>query len=119
MAYKEKYPMTYHPDVLSGPFISGRNLPSDKWRSNHCLRKSDSIRCGRRSIINIQSQEHFLHQEGLEPWDMVLVLSLGAKVGRPEKTVVNIAGDGCFRMNMNEIATAARHNIPVIRGSDQ
>ena len=31
------------------------------------------------------------------------------------KTVVNIAGDGCFRMNMNEIATAARHNIPVIQ----
>ena len=41
--------------------------------------------------------------------------SLGAKVGRPEKTVVNIAGDGCFRMNMNEIATAARHNIPLIQ----
>ena len=41
--------------------------------------------------------------------------SLGAKVGRPEKTVVNIAGDGCFRMNMNEIATATRHNIPIIQ----
>ena len=41
--------------------------------------------------------------------------SLGAKVGRTEKTVVNIAGDGCFRMNMNEIATATRHNIPVIQ----
>ena len=41
--------------------------------------------------------------------------ALGAKTGRPEKTVVNIAGDGCFRMNMNEIATAVRHNIPVIQ----
>lgn len=41
--------------------------------------------------------------------------SLGAKMGMPEKTVVNIAGDGCFRMNMNEIATAARYNIPVIQ----
>ena len=40
--------------------------------------------------------------------------AMGAKTGRPEKTVVNIAGDGCFRMNMNEIATAVRHNIPVI-----
>lgn len=40
--------------------------------------------------------------------------SLGAKMGCPEKTVVNIAGDGCFRMNMNEIATAARYQIPVI-----
>ena len=41
--------------------------------------------------------------------------ALGAKTGRPEKTVVNIAGDGCFRMNMNEIATAARYQIPVIQ----
>lgn len=30
------------------------------------------------------------------------------------KTVINIAGDGCFRMNMNEVATAIRYNIPVI-----
>lgn len=41
--------------------------------------------------------------------------SLGAKTGMPDKTVVNIAGDGCFRMNMNEIATAVRHNIPIIQ----
>lgn len=41
--------------------------------------------------------------------------SIGAKVGCPDKTVVNIAGDGCFRMNMNEIATAARYNVPIIQ----
>ena len=40
--------------------------------------------------------------------------SIGAKMGCPEKTVVNIAGDGCFRMNMNELATLSRHNIPII-----
>ena len=40
--------------------------------------------------------------------------AMGAKTGCPDKTVINIAGDGCFRMNMNEIATAVRHNIPVI-----
>ena len=40
---------------------------------------------------------------------------MGAKVGKPEKTVINIAGDGCFRMNMNEIATAARYQIPIIQ----
>lgn len=41
--------------------------------------------------------------------------AIGAKVGRPDKTVVNIGGDGCFRMNMNELATASRYNIPVIQ----
>ena len=40
---------------------------------------------------------------------------IGAKVGKPDKVVINIAGDGCFRMNMNEIATAARYNIPIIQ----
>lgn len=39
---------------------------------------------------------------------------IGAKVGRPDKTVINIAGDGCFRMNMNELATASRFQIPII-----
>lgn len=41
--------------------------------------------------------------------------SIGAKVGAPDKIVVNIAGDGCFRMNMNEIATAVRHQVPIIQ----
>ena len=40
--------------------------------------------------------------------------AMGAKCGRPDKTVINVAGDGCFRMNMNEIATAARNQLPLI-----
>lgn len=40
---------------------------------------------------------------------------IGAKIGKPDKTVINIAGDGCFRMNMNEIATASRYQIPIIQ----
>ena len=40
--------------------------------------------------------------------------AIGAKTGCPDKTVINIAGDGCFRMNMNELATAARYNTHVI-----
>ena len=40
---------------------------------------------------------------------------IGAKVGQPDKCVINIAGDGCFRMNMNELATASRFDIPIIQ----
>jgi acetolactate synthase-1/2/3 large subunit len=39
---------------------------------------------------------------------------IGAQVGNPDKLCVNIAGDGCFRMNMNELATASRYNLPII-----
>ena len=35
-------------------------------------------------------------------------------MGNPDKICINIAGDGCFRMNMNELATASRYNIPII-----
>ena len=40
---------------------------------------------------------------------------IGAKMGRPDKVCINIGGDGCFRMNMNELATASRYNIPIIQ----
>ncbi len=40
---------------------------------------------------------------------------IGAKVGKPENITINVAGDGCFRMNMNEIATATRYNVPIIQ----
>ncbi len=56
----------------------------------------------------------FLTSGGLGTMGYGLGACLGAKVGQPEKTVINIAGDGCFRMNMNELATASRYNIPII-----
>jgi len=51
---------------------------------------------------------------GLGTMGYGLGAAIGAKCGRPEKIVINIAGDGCFRMNMNEIATMTRSGIPVI-----
>lgn len=56
----------------------------------------------------------FITSGGLGTMGYGLGAAIGAKTGRPDKTVINIAGDGCFRMNMNEIATAVRSNIPVI-----
>ena len=52
---------------------------------------------------------------GLGTMGYGLGASIGAKMGCPDRKVINIAGDGCFRMNMNEIATAARYNIPIIQ----
>ncbi|MBS4899764.1 MAG: biosynthetic-type acetolactate synthase large subunit [Clostridiales bacterium] len=56
----------------------------------------------------------FLSSGGLGTMGYGLGAAIGAKIGVPAKTVVNIGGDGCFRMNMNEIATASRYGIPVI-----
>lgn len=56
----------------------------------------------------------FLTSGGLGTMGYGLGAAMGAKMAFPDKVVVNFAGDGCFRMNLNEIATAARHQIPVI-----
>ncbi len=114
MSYKEKYPMTYHPDVLSGPYVVEEIYRQTNGEA------IISTEVGQHQMWAAQFYKYtkprtLLTSGGLGTMGYGLGASLGAKVGRPEKTVVNIAGDGCFRMNMNEIATAARHNIPVIQ----
>lgn len=56
----------------------------------------------------------FITSGGMGTMGYGLGASIGAKTGRPDKTVINIAGDGGFRMNMNEIITAVNNNIPII-----
>lgn len=57
----------------------------------------------------------FLSSGGLGTMGYGLGAAIGAKMGNPDKVVINVAGDGCFRMNMNEIATATRNNMPLIQ----
>ena len=112
--FKEKYPLKYHPDALTGPFIV-----EEIYRQT----KGDALivtEVGQHQMWAAQYYKYtnprtLLTSGGLGTMGYGLGASLGAKTGCPDKTVVNIAGDGCFRMNMNEIATAARHNIPVIQ----
>ncbi len=111
--YKQKYPMKSHPDRLTGPFVI-----EEIYRQT----KGDALivtEVGQHQMWAAQYYRYsrprtFLTSGGLGTMGYGLGASLGAKMGCPDKTVVNIAGDGCFRMNMNEIATAVRHQIPVI-----
>ncbi|WP_213951628.1 biosynthetic-type acetolactate synthase large subunit [Tepidanaerobacter syntrophicus] len=56
----------------------------------------------------------FISSGGLGTMGFGLPAALGAKVGRKDKIVFNIAGDGSFEMNCHELITASRHKIPVI-----
>ncbi|MEF9942059.1 MAG: biosynthetic-type acetolactate synthase large subunit [Lachnospiraceae bacterium] len=112
--YKVQYPLSYHKDVLSGPFVV-----EDIFRQTN----GDAVittEVGQNQMWAAQFYKYskprtFLTSGGLGTMGYGLGAALGAKMGVPEKTVVNIAGDGCFRMNMNEIATAVRHQIPIIQ----
>ena len=110
---KKQYPMAYHEDILSGPSII---------EEIYRVTKGDAIICtdvGQHQMWAAQyykytSPRTLLTSGGLGTMGYGLGGAMGAKCGRPEKTVINVAGDGCFRMNMNEIATLTRYNIPVI-----
>ena len=112
--YKEKYPLVYHKDVLSGPFVVEEIYRQTKGEA------IISTEVGQHQMWAAQFYKYtkprtFLTSGGHGTMGYGLGAALGAKSGREDKVVVNIAGDGCFRMNMNEIATAVRHNIPVIQ----
>ena len=57
----------------------------------------------------------FISSGGLGTMGFGLGAALGAKTGNPDKTVVNMAGDGSFAMNLNELISAAAHNINIIQ----
>ena len=111
--YKEKYPLKYHHDILTGPFIveeiyrqtEGGAIITTEVGQNQMWAAQ---------YYKFTKPRTLLTSGGLGTMGYGLGAAMGAKTGCPDKTVVNIAGDGCFRMNMNEIATAVRHNIPVI-----
>ena len=114
MSYKEKYPMTYHPDVLSGPFVVEEIYRQTNGEA------IISTEVGQHQMWAAQYYKYtkprtLLTSGGLGTMGYGLGAAIGAKTGCPDKIVVNIAGDGCFRMNMNEIATAVRHDVPIIQ----
>jgi len=111
---KEKYPLSYQQDVLTGPYVIEKIYE---------MTKGDAIittEVGQNQMwaaqfYKYQNPRTFLTSGGLGTMGYGLGASIGAKVGMPEKLVFNIAGDGCFRMNMNEIATAVRSDVPIIQ----
>ena len=112
--YKEKYPLTYHEGVLTGPAVIEEIYRQTEGKA------VITTEVGQHQMWAAQFYKYtqprtLLTSGGLGTMGYGLGASLGAKMGVPEKVVVNIAGDGCFRMNMNEIATAARYNIPIIQ----
>ncbi len=113
MDLKEKYPASYCTDGLSGPFVV-----EEIYRQT----KGDAImvtEVGQHQMWTAQYYKYakphrLLTSGGLGTMGYGLGAAIGAHIGNPDKQVVNVAGDGCFRMNMNEVATAVRENLPLI-----
>ena len=110
---KEKYPLNYDDASLSCPYIIEE---IDRVTKGEALITTD---VGQHQMWAAQYYKYskprtFLSSGGLGTMGYGLGACIGAKMGKPDKICINIAGDGCFRMNMNELATASRYQIPII-----
>ena len=110
---KANYPLKYNQEGLTGPYVI-----EELYR----VTKGDAIVVTDVGQHQMWAAQYYKYKEprtlltsgGLGTMGYGLGAAIGAKFGRPDKVVVNIAGDGCFRMNMNEVATAARNNLPLV-----
>ncbi|MEG1504822.1 MAG: biosynthetic-type acetolactate synthase large subunit [Lachnospiraceae bacterium] len=112
--YKVKYPLSYHKDILSGPSIIEEIYRQTKGEAV-IVTEVGQHQMWAAQFYKYTKPRTFLTSGGLGTMGYGLGAAIGAKIGAPQKRVINIAGDGCFRMNMNEIATAARYQIPIIQ----
>lgn len=111
---KKTYPLTYVKDQLNGPYIMQKLYEVTKGEA------IVTTEVGQHQMWAAQFYKYskprtLITSGGAGTMGYGLGASLGAKVANKDKVVVNVAGDGCFRMNMNEIATATRYNIPIIQ----
>ncbi len=111
---KEKYPLKYDDSQLSCPYVMET---IDRVTKGQALITTD---VGQHQMWAAQYYRYtkprtFLSSGGLGTMGYGLGACIGAQAGQPDLLCINIAGDGCFRMNMNELATASRYNFPIIQ----
>ena len=109
-----RFPLKYNEEILTCPYVIEE---LDRVTEGKAVISTD---VGQHQMWAAQYYKYteprtFLSSGGLGTMGYGLGACIGAKMGRPDKICVNIAGDGCFRMNMNELATASRYNIPIIQ----
>ena len=107
------YPLEYDMEHLTGPSVISHIYKATKGAA---IITTD---VGQHQMWAAQYYKYakprqLLTSGGLGTMGYGLGAAIGAKTGQPSKTVINIAGDGCFRMNLQELATASREDIHVI-----
>lgn len=112
--WKEKHPMKYKDD--------------DKLRPQYIIEQITKLTKGEAIVVTEVGQNQmwaaqyykpngprkFLSSGGLGTMGYGFPAGIGAKFGKPEDTVIVIAGDGSFQMNIQELATAVVNKVNII-----
>lgn len=110
---KEKFPLKYDKTRLTGPAVI-EELHRQTEGNAIIVTDVGQHQMWTAQYYKFEKPRTLLTSGGLGTMGYGLGAAIGAKTAFPDRTVVNIAGDGCFRMNMQELMTAVRYNIPVV-----
>ncbi len=110
---KEKYPLSYQSEGLSGPYMM-EQIYEQTAGDAIIVTEVGQHQMWAAQYYKYKNPRTLLTSGGLGTMGYGLGAAIGAQIANPDKQVINFAGDGCFRMNMNEIATAARERLPLI-----
>lgn len=111
---KDKYPIKYNKNVLTGPYVIEKIEECFDDNTIICTEVGQN-QMWAAQYFHYKNPRQFVSSGGLGTMGYGLGAAIGVKYGNPKSRVINIAGDGCFRMNMNELATASRYNVPIIQ----
>lgn len=111
--YTEKYPLKCNEEGFSAPYMMNMIYHMTKGEAV-IVTEVGQHQMWAAQFYHYSRPRTLITSGGLGTMGYGLGAAIGAQVANPDKQVINIAGDGCFRMNMNEIATAVRQKLPLI-----
>lgn len=106
-------PLTVPEEGLSGQFIVAETYKQTKGDAIVTTEVGQN-QMWAAQYYKFKKPHQLLTSGGLGTMGYGLGAAIGAATGNPGKKVINFAGDGCFRMNMNEMATAVREGLPIV-----
>jgi len=112
--WKVKYPLKYIEDGKVKPQAVIKSFCKHTNGDAYIVTEVGQNQMWAAQWYNYKFPRQYISSGGLGTMGYGFGAAIGAKVGNPDKIVINFAGDGSFRMNLNEIATAVRYKIPII-----
>ena len=111
--WKKEYPLSYEKDRVTAPYVIEKLYELTEGKAI-LTTEVGQHQMWAAQYYNFTEPRTFLSSGGLGTMGYGFGACIGAQIGQPDKQVVNIAGDGSFRMNCNELATAVAYNLPLI-----
>nr|MBO2494743.1 acetolactate synthase, large subunit, biosynthetic type [Clostridia bacterium] len=128
---EEKQPNSWNKQIddWKKEYASKRTAPKGKLSPRFIIEKLYALTAGKAIITTEVGQNQmwtaqfykfdepktFISSGGLGTMGFGLGAAIGACIGRPDRKVINVAGDGSFMMNSIELATVSRYKLPIVQ----